>query len=249
MLKYKLDFEIDDVRTTLAHREIILHKPFLKKIYEEWYDLFIKSAKKLPSGTLLEIGSGGGFFKEVFPEVITSDIQEIASCDKCLSAESLPFGKEEISGIFMINVLHHIPNPAAFLSEAQRTLKNGGEIIMVEPANSLWGRWIYKNFHHEPFEPQGGWTIPSTGPLSGANGALPWIIFERDAQEFHKKFPGLKIESVKYHTPLCYLLSGGVSRKALVPMWSWNLFKGIEYMLTKITKHASMFQTIRIVKR
>src|SRR4051812_10385577 len=117
MLKYKLDFEIDDVRTTLAHREIILHKPFLKKIYEEWYDIFIKSAKKLPSGTLLEIGSGGGFLKEVFPEVITSDIQEISSCDKCLSAESLPFGKEELSGIFMINVLHHIPNPAAFLNE------------------------------------------------------------------------------------------------------------------------------------
>jgi SAM-dependent methyltransferase len=249
MLKYKLDFEIDDVRTTLAHREIILHKPFLKKIYEEWYDLFIMSAKKLPSGILLEIGSGGGFLKEVFPEVITSDIQEIASCDKCLSAESLPFGKEEISGIFMINVLHHIPNPAAFLNEAQRTLKSGGEIIMVEPANSLWGRWIYKNFHHEPFEPEGGWTIPSTGPLSGANGALPWIIFERDAQEFHKKFPGLKIESVKYHTPLRYLLSGGVSRKALVPLWSWNLFKGVEYILTKITRQASMFQTIRIVKR
>jgi SAM-dependent methyltransferase len=249
MLKYKLEYEIDDVRTTLAHREIILNKPFLRKIYKEWYDKFIKASKTLPAGLLLEIGSGGGFLKEVFPEVITSDIQEIASCDKCLSAESLPFGKEEISGIFMINVFHHIPNPTSFLKEAQRTLKSGGKIIMVEPANSLWGRLIYKNFHHEPFDPQGGWTIPSTGPLSGANGAMPWIYFERDAEEFHKKFPQLKIESVKYHTPLRYLLSGGVSRKALVPLWSWNLFKLAETIITGISRQLSMFQTIVVVKR
>jgi SAM-dependent methyltransferase len=232
MLKYKLEYEIDDVRTTLAHREIILHKPFLKKIYEEWYNKFIYESKKLPSGILLEIGSGGGFLKEVFPQVITSDIQEIASCDKCLSAENLPYRKEELSGIFMINVFHHIPNPAAFLNEAKRTLKSGGKIIMVEP-----------------FQPEGGWTIPSSGPLSGANGALPWIFFERDATEFHKKFPQLKIESVTYHTPLRYLLSGGVSRKALVPLWTWSLFKGVESILTGITKQASMFQTIEVIKK
>ncbi|MBK8443443.1 MAG: hypothetical protein IPL35_08515 [Sphingobacteriales bacterium] len=56
---------------------------------------------------------------------------------------------------------------------------------MSEPANTAWGRFFYQNFHHEPFQPEAAsWEIPSTGPLSGANGALPWIIFKRDIDLF-----------------------------------------------------------------
>ena len=249
MLKYDFDFDLDDVRTSLAHREIILQKKFLRKIYEKWYSVFISESKKVPPGVLLELGSGGGFLKELLPQVITSDIQPIDFCDKHFNAEQMPFNNAEISAIFMINVFHHIPNPASFLSEAQRTLKSGGKIVMIEPANSFWGRWIYQHFHHEPFDPKGGWTIPSTGPLSGANGAMPWIYFERDVELFQSKFPQLQIESIKYHTPLLYLVSGGVSRKALVPLWSWGIFEGVENILTKITRHASMFHTITIVKK
>ena len=249
MLKYDFDFDLDDVRTSLAHREIILQKKFLRKIYEKWYSVFISESHKVPPGILLELGSGGGFLKELLPQVITSDIQKIDFCDKCFNAEQMPFKDGEISAIFMINVFHHIPNPASFLSEAQRTLKSGGKIVMIEPANSFWGRWIYQHFHHEPFDPKGGWTIPSTGPLSGANGAMPWIYFERDVELFKSKFPQLQIESIKYHTPLLYLVSGGVSRKALVPLWSWGIFDGVENILTKITKHASMFHTSTIVKK
>jgi len=61
MRKYKIDFELDDVRTTLAHREIILAKKFLKRVYGKWYLIFKRSAVVLPDGKLVEIGSGGGF--------------------------------------------------------------------------------------------------------------------------------------------------------------------------------------------
>ncbi|RLD77320.1 MAG: hypothetical protein DRJ07_14880 [Bacteroidetes bacterium] len=146
----------------------------------------------------------------------------------------------------MIDTFHHIPDSEKFLSEAQRVLKKSGKIIMIEPANSWWGRFIYKNFHHEPFNPEGNWIIPNIGPLSGANGALPWIVFERDQQLFNQKFPELEIELIKYHTPLRYLLSGGVSIKQLVPGFSYNAFSLIDKFLSNISRQLSMFVTITI---
>jgi hypothetical protein len=120
---------------------------------------------------------------------------------------------------------------------------------MTEPANSTWGRFIYTRFHHEPFEPEAKeWKIPSTGPLSGANGALPWIMFERDRERFEKEFPRLKIKSVRYHTPLRYLLSGGVSLKSLVPGFSFGLVSLLEKILRIFGKDFSMFMTIELEK-
>ena len=45
--------DIDDPNTTLIHRDIILSKPFLKKIYLFWYDEITKPFKK--SDKILEI--------------------------------------------------------------------------------------------------------------------------------------------------------------------------------------------------
>ena len=125
------------------------------------------------------------------------------------AALNMPFNDHSVGGIFMIDTMHHIPDSEQFLHEAGRVLMNGGKIVMIEPANSMWGRFIYKNFHHEPFIPEGDWSILSTGPLSGANGALPWIVFIRDYEIFRNKFPGLKIENMEYLNPFTYLFSGG----------------------------------------
>jgi SAM-dependent methyltransferase len=248
MLKYENKYDLDDVRTTLHHREIILNKKFLRKIYEHWYHIFNEESQSLPFGTRLEIGSGGGFIKNILPEVITSDILRLDHCDKCFPADKLPFSDESLSAIFMINVFHHLPKPLDFLKEANRALKKGGKIVMIEPANSIWGRFIYKNFHHEPFNPKGGWEIDSTGPLSGANGALPWIIFKRDEAKFEQLFPKMKIMSRKYEMPFLYLLSGGVSRRAFVPGWSFSIIKAAEKILSPVSKYLSMFQLVVIVK-
>ncbi|MCW3078126.1 MAG: Methyltransferase type 11, partial [Bacteroidetes bacterium] len=149
--KYRIPYDLDDPKATLAHREIILSKPYLKRLYLGWYKLFISKTKDIKGGRHLEIGSGGGFYKEVFPEVVTSDILDLPNVDKVFSAEEMPFGSNELASIVMLNVFHHIPKPYLFLKEAERTLIKGGKIIMIEPANSSLARFIYKRFHHEPF--------------------------------------------------------------------------------------------------
>jgi SAM-dependent methyltransferase len=247
-IKYDIATHLDDPQTTLKHREIILSKSFLKKIYVKWYADFIKISKQLPEGKFIEIGAGGGFLKELMPNLITSDIMPLEHCDMVFSAEEIPFKENELSGIFMLNVFHHIPKPYLFLKEAERTLKPGGKIVMTEPANSWFGKWIYQTFHHEPFDITGDWEIQSSGPLSGSNQALPHIYFERDRKKFEKEFPSLKIESINYHTPLLYLLSGGVSRKAFMPIWTFPIWNFTEKILHPIARQLGLFQTIEIIK-
>ena len=246
--KYKIDFDLDDPNASLAHRDIILKKPFLKRLYNDWYLIFIIKSKEIKNGKYLEIGSGGGFLKDVFPEVITSDILILPNVDLIFTAEEIPFKENELASIVMLNVFHHIPKPHLFLKEAQRTLIKGGKIIMTEPANSALARFIYKRFHHEPFDEKGQREIKAGNPLSNSNQALPYIYFERDLDLFKKDFPSLKINSINYHSPFSYIISGGVSRSAMLPFFMYNFVKGIEWLFSPFFKQIGLFCTIEIEK-
>jgi SAM-dependent methyltransferase len=247
-LKYKIEYDLDDPRRTIVHSDIIRKKPFLNKIYLDWYQIFKKEMTDIPTGDIIEIGSGGGFIKEIIPSVITSDILKSVGCDMTFSAEEIPFPENSLSAILMLNTFHHIPNPEKFLSEAERCLKINGKVIMIETAKTIWSSFIYKNFHHEAFNPNGSWKLDGNGPLSVSNQALPWIIFERDQQIFNKKFPCLKIAKIDYHTPLRYLLSGGVSRKAFVPIYCYNFIMALEKILKPFSRFSGMFVTITLTK-
>jgi SAM-dependent methyltransferase len=231
-----------------VHKDIILSKPFLKNLYQEWYGTFIQEMKNLPPGKVVELGSGGGFLKTFIPSILSSDILQLPANDMTFSALDMPFVDGSVSGLFMTDTFHHLPDARLFLSEADRVLKKDGKLIMIEPANSLWGRFIYSNFHHEPFNPKGSWQIPDSGPMSGANGSLPWIVFVRDKKLFEWEFPNLEIEEILYHTPLRYLLSGGVSYKQFVPDITFELFRKMDELLASFTKQLSMFMTVRIRK-
>jgi|SRR5688572_24545658 len=231
-------YDLDSPERSLIHKEIIQQKKFLKSLYIDWYRKLMKYSGYNPNGKFLELGSGGGFIKELMPGVITSDVIALPDVDKVFSGEKMPFDDNSLDGIMMIDVFHHIPDPRAFLNEVNRVLKPNGTLTMSEPWNTAWSRLVFQNFHHEPFEPAGGWHIINSGALSGANGALPWIVFERDRDVFEKEYPNLKIETIKHHTPLRYLLSGGLTMKQLLPgslfgicTWMDNLLSRFKFSL------------------
>lgn len=248
--KEKKPADIDAPETTIRHREIILNKKFLKKLYTEWYNSFVQSVSVLPAGHVVEIGSGGGFLKQIYPGVITSDILKLPGCDLVFSAEKMPFEENSVSAVFMIDVLHHIPDCNLFFEEAQRVLKVGGIVFMIEPATTFFSKLIFKNIHHEPFDTMvAAWKFPATGPLSGANGALPWIIFKRDLHIFRELYPCFHLEKFKYHTPFRYLVTGGLSYKSLVPGWAFVPITFFENLLSPIFPGIAMFQTIILKKK
>ena len=185
----KLIKDLNSPEVSQIHGEIIQKKLFLKKLYIDFYKQFKEYSQNLPKGILVEIGSGGGFLKEVIPEVITTDTISLPSIDIVISGVQLPFEDNSVKAFFLQNVLHHIKDPKALFCEMQRCLVKNGKIIMIEPHNSLWGAFVWKNSNSEPFNVNAGWTLENDGRLSSANSALPWIIFFRDRKKFENEFP------------------------------------------------------------
>ena len=217
---------VDDPRTTLLRRDIIKQKPFLSLLYEEWYARILNALPERKR--VLELGSGAGFMAEYCPDLITSEILETPGVRIVADACQLPFQNDSLDAIVMADVLHHIPNVENFFREAIRCIHPGGKIVMIEPWKTSWSSWIYTHLHSEPFLPEAGWTIPSTGPLSGANGALPWIVFERDRSAFEAMFPEWQINRIEPTMPLAYLLSGGVSMRGFMPGWMYRPIRRLE---------------------
>ncbi len=238
----------DDPHTTLLRRRIIQEKAFLRRIYREWYEFFKSS---LPSGpeAVLELGSGGGFLKEVLPNCLTSEVLPGLGVDLASDARALPFRASGLRGIVMVDVFHHIPDVAAFLKEATRCLRPGGVLAMIEPWNTCLARLVYRHAHPEPFDPNAGWFFPETGPLSGANGALPWIVFQRDREAFATAFPELYLESVEPDYPFVYLASGGVSLRAFLPGWCYPALRGLEELLAPLMPRLALFARIIVRRR
>lgn len=241
-------YDLDSPESTIFIRDIILKKRFLNRIYTEWYGWLISKAKNCGEGICLEIGSGGGFLKNLFPEAVTSDILDLPFVDVVCSAERLPFADHSLACIMMLNVFHHIPRPYLFLEEAQRCLVAGGKILMIEPANTYWGRFIYTRFHHEPFKPEAGWEISPGNPLSNSNQALPYIYFKRDINNFNERFPQLRLNEMRPHTPFLYLVSGGLSRNAILPPAMYGFVKFVEWMVSPLNRQLGMFYCIEIEK-
>lgn len=239
---------IDSPQVTELRSKIIWEKPFLRRLYTDFYQEFKNVSSRYNGGVLVELGSGGGFLKTVIPHVVTSDILSLSGIDLNYSGMRMPFKERSLDAFFMLNVLHHIPDALVFLKEMERCLKAGGRIVMIEPANTLWARFIYQNFHHEPFDPSGDWTVKGDGPLTAANGAIPWIIFSRDRKKFEEQFPSLQIRKITIHTPFRYLISGGVSMRSLLPSFCYHLIKGIEIVLSPLNPFLGMFYTIDIEK-
>ena len=121
---------------------------------------------------------------------------------------------------------------------------------MIEPWVTAWSRLVWGPLHHEPFEPQAdSWTIPESGPLSGANGALPWIVFERDRERFETEFPAWEIVSIRLDRPVSYLLSGGVSMRSLMPGWSFGAWRRLERRLAPWMSALGTFAVIVLRRR
>jgi SAM-dependent methyltransferase len=241
--------DIDDPRTTHLRREIIQSKRFLRKIYEEWYRAIVDD---LPAcdGQVLELGSGAGFLGDFIPDLITSDIFATPGTALVMDAHAMPLSEGSLRAIVMTNVLHHLAQPRCFFAEAARCIKPGGAMIMIEPWVTTWGRWVYTHLHHEPFVPEATrWEFPPTGPLSGANGALPWILFVRDRDRFEQEFPMWKVQTIRPIMPFRYLVSGGVSMRSLVPDWTFGAWRTLENCLNPWSDRWGMFAHVTLARR
>ncbi|MBX7043059.1 MAG: class I SAM-dependent methyltransferase [Ignavibacteria bacterium] len=218
----------------LKHREVWKKKKILREIYEEWYRMIISDLSSA-EGPTVELGAGGGNFKEYYPKALSADIEKRDWLDMSFDAHEMPFQDQSVANLVMIDVLHHLADPVRFLHEASRVLKTDGRLIMLEPYPSLFSRVVYKMFHPEPFiydidyfsyEPD-----LEKHPWE-SNQAIPYLLFykryERFKEEFGADFVILKKERLSF---LVYPASGGFENRALFPDFAVPVLKAGEQLL------------------
>ena len=208
-------------------------KPVLRAIYS---DLYQKIENVALAGDTLEIGGGIGNFKIGSSRIIRSDIQHSEGLDVVADAQTLPFDNEVFSNIVLFDVLHHLQCPLLFFAEAQRVLKPGGRVIMVEPGITPVSKLLYKMGHEEPVEM--GWDMNDPCKVDAdkdpydSNQAIPTILFKRDPQLFLSAVKGFKINSSDWLSLFAYPLSGGFKSWSLLPCkWVRTILKIEERLL------------------
>ncbi len=237
----------DDYKVTLINKEIINSKPALKKLLNRYYEEMFTLMK--PGGKSLELGSGGGFIKELRPDIITSEIIDIPGVDLVCDATEAPFNDGELTNIMMRGVLHHIHDPIRFFKECSRILKPGGRIIINDTIVTPFSYVIYKYLHFEHFDYTADWKFKKGQPLMDCNLALPSIIFKKKYNDFIEMFPEFSVTYKEYHTYFIYLLMGGYSYPSLVPGWAFDMFMKFEALLFPARKILANMVTIVIEKK
>ena len=190
-------------------------KPVLRRLYRTWYET-IRSA--LTSGRILEIGGGSGNLKEFIDHAWVSDIVPVPWIDVAVDAHHIPAKDGCLGNLVLFDVLHHLSSPAVFFREADRVLRPGGRLLMMEPNVSLASFPIYRFFHHEGLQ----WTddpfnLPKSGgkrPMDG-NQAIPTLIFDKHRSKFFYQFPMFRSVMDKKMDFVIYPLSGGFHHPSL----------------------------------
>ncbi len=229
-------------------KAVLGRKPALRAWYAEMYEHYAEVLPRCPSeGVALEIGSGAGFARERLSELTTSDVIAYAGVDRVIDAHRLPFSEGALRFIGMINVFHHIPDVEAFLREAERCLRPGGRVLIIDQHPGLIAAPIFKHGHHEDFDAQApAWRFESSGPLSGANGALAWIVFQRDREKFEALFPHLQVVRYQTHSPLRYWLAGGLKSWSLLPGWAFGAATVLDRALLQVSPQFGSFSVIEL---
>ena len=242
--------EIDDPRRYQELHDRIRHKFALHELYREIYGRFAACVDRCPpAGRVLELGSGAGFARETIPDLIASDILPYPALDVVLDGRHLPFRSATLRAIVMFNVFHHVPDVGALLAECERTLRPGGRILIVDQHPGIVAAPLLRYVHHAPYAPGAGWTFESSGPLSGANGALCWIVFRRDREQFRRRFPGLSLERYEPHTPLRYWAAGGMKPWTLLPPPLFRAATALDRALASAWPDTGSFVDVELVRR
>ena len=70
--------------------------------------------------------------------------------------------------------------------------------------------------------------------MSSANGALPWIVFARDAERFREEHSNLRVVMVKSINPVAFLLSGGSGTRMGPPEFLYVVVSKLEKLASKL---------------
>jgi len=227
----------DLIATLRAQEDAWTQRPLVRRLYREWYATIVDRLAEVP-GLSIEIGSGIGRLREVAGSRVTlTDVEETPWAEAQVDALALPYDDATLANIVMLDVFHHLADPARFLDEADRTLQDGGRVVMVEPYCSTVSTPLYKRFHAERTELDVDPFAKDSEIAQAAfssNQALPTLVFFRQLDDFCRRWPNLHVLERDRFAFVLYPLSGGFSRRSLVPSALSRPLSSVERVLAPL---------------
>jgi SAM-dependent methyltransferase len=217
-----------------AQRAVWASKPLLREAYRRAWEALWRHARP---GVTVEVGSGSGNFSEFVPSAITSDIVPRPWLRLAADACRLPLRTRAVDNLVCTDVVHHLPDPVAFLREAARVLRPDGRLLMLEPFISPGSYPVFRFIHHEPVDLSWRASPPSPSPLperergpggDRPNEAIPTVLFFRSKAELARLAPELELLHCEARDWLVYPLSGGYGYPALLPNWLAGAARRVE---------------------
>jgi SAM-dependent methyltransferase len=208
-----------------AHRETWARKEILRAIYRSWY---ARVKGQCVPGRTVEIGGGGGHFKEFWPELISSDIVRAPWLDFQADCLRLPIRNGAAANVVEIDMIHHLADLDSAFAELRRVLRLGGHLVMIEPFISPFANLVRMLFHHEHVDLKRENIFgPDKRPEQGNNG-IPTKVFWHERDRFETRFVGFRLLNVELLEPLVYPLTGGFGHHSLLPQSALRALRRIE---------------------
>ena len=205
------------------HRRLWLSKPVLARVYAPWFDALLAATP--PGSRVLELGAGPGFLEPAArdrrPDLrwFASDLHAAPWNDLAADAGRLPLAGASVDAVLGLDVLHHLPDPAAFFRESARVLRTAGRVALVEPWITPLSWVVYRFFHQEdcrlsvdPWRPFPG---PGKDSFDG-DAAVPWRIVRGTPPPAWREL-GLLAPRVVRLNAFGYVLSLGFRPASLLP--------------------------------
>ncbi|MFM9938836.1 MAG: class I SAM-dependent methyltransferase [Hyphomicrobiaceae bacterium] len=235
------------------HRRIWDEKDVLRVVYGDYYRRLLGACPS--TGRLLDIGGGSAHVKSFRDDVVTLDILPFPGIDVVGDAHELPFPEASFSGVVMLDVLHHLERPVAFLKEAARVLQPGGRLAMMEPGITPVSWWFYHFVHQEPvILSQDPFAMtarqPGKDPFD-SNQAIPTLMFggRKGLARVAEAVPQLRVADVDWLSVAVYPLSGGFKPWCLVPIRLAAGGIAVEDKLPRFLRRAAGFRLFTVLER
>ena len=211
-------------------------KKSLRLIYQ---DLYQQMAQFSLPGFSLEIGGGIGNLELPQGDILRIDIQKSPGVQVVADAHYLPFCNGAFSNIYLFDVLHHLECPLVFLAEAQRVLRPGGRVIMIEPGITPLSHLLYRMGHEEPVDLT--WhpkefckPNPKKNPYE-SNQAIPTLLFNKYHAFMGRAGISMRVLENRWLSLFAYPLSGGFKSWSLIPSsWVRPILKFERWLLPKV---------------
>jgi len=226
-------------------------KPVLRAIYHDYYRRIL--AQCTADGRTLEIGGGSGNLKTFLPDAVSTDILPAPWLDAVADAQALPFADGSFGNIVMVDVLHHLAHPKRFLLEAQRVLRPGGRLVLIEPGITPLSHLFFHLLHPEPVRMQAQplSDAPQCDPANpwDSNQAIPTLLFRRDADKLAAAIPGLRLLRTDWLSLFAYPLSGGFKAWSLLPAKAAPALLRLEDTLMPLLGPLMAFRLLAVLER